>query len=224
MEYRTWITEALRLHVEEHLPRVVAGRRLGVPKSTVCGLFARFRKSGLSWPLPAGMLEQELDARLYERTSTVPVIYPERTVMSETPVVKKRPRRPNFPYEFKIALVEQSLQPGACVAQIARENGINDNMLFNWRHQYLNGKRSVCNVLNRPGFPGEYFICKLRLPDHYFRWKHNKLFLLLPEEYGPAFPAIVDCYTSPPTLVWPVPLLSGFSSSYGVLPPLCKDH
>ncbi|KAB0162054.1 hypothetical protein F7F07_28940, partial [Escherichia coli] len=44
------------------------------------------------------------------------------------------------------------------------------------------------HVLNRPGFPGEYFICELRLPDHYFRWKHNKLFLLLPEEYGPAFP------------------------------------
>lgn len=53
--------------------------------------------------------------------------------------------------------------------------------------------------MNRPGFPGEYFICELRLPDHRFRWKHNKLFLLLPEEYGPAFPAIVDCYTSPPT-------------------------
>ncbi len=53
--------------------------------------------------------------------------------------------------------------------------------------------------LNRPGVPGECFICELRLPDHHFRWKHNKLFLLLPEEYGPAFPAIVDCYTSPPT-------------------------
>ncbi len=79
-------------------------------------------------------------------------------------------------------------------------------------------------AVNRPGFPGECFICELRLPDHRFRWKHNKLFLLLPEEYGPAFPAIVDCYTSPPTLVWPVPLLHGFSSSYGVLPPLCKDH
>ncbi|EOU6852056.1 IS66 family insertion sequence element accessory protein TnpB, partial [Shigella sonnei] len=25
------MTEALRLHFEEHLPRVVAGRRLGVP-------------------------------------------------------------------------------------------------------------------------------------------------------------------------------------------------
>uniref|UniRef100_UPI001491ECD0 efflux RND transporter permease subunit n=1 Tax=Shigella boydii TaxID=621 RepID=UPI001491ECD0 len=34
-------------------------------------------------------------------------------------------------------------------------------------------------VLNRPGFPGECFICELRLPDHRFRWKHNKLFLLL---------------------------------------------
>ena len=54
-------------------------------------------------------------------------------------------------------------------------------------------------AVNRPGFPGECFICELRLPDHRFRWKHNKLFLLLPEEYGPAFPAIVDCYTSPPT-------------------------
>ncbi|WP_276565612.1 curli assembly protein CsgF, partial [Escherichia coli] len=29
--------------------------------------------------------------------------------------------------------------------------------------------------LNRPGFPGECFICELRLPDHRFRWKHNKL-------------------------------------------------
>ncbi|MDY9190087.1 hypothetical protein U0A02_23675, partial [Escherichia coli] len=38
-------------------------------------------------------------------------------------------------------------------------------------------------TVNRPGFPGECFICELRLPDHRFRWKHNKLFLLLPEEY-----------------------------------------
>ncbi|MEE4010244.1 IS1 family transposase, partial [Shigella flexneri] len=34
-------------------------------------------------------------------------------------------------------------------------------------------------TVNRPGFPGECFICELRLPDHRFRWKHNKLFLLL---------------------------------------------
>ncbi len=95
MKHRTWITEALRLHFEEHLPRVVAGRRLGVPKSTVCSMFVRFRRAGLSWPLPAGMSEQELDACLYGQFSTVPVVRPESTVISEAPVVKKRPRRPN---------------------------------------------------------------------------------------------------------------------------------
>ncbi|NAQ61833.1 hypothetical protein FZN13_21940, partial [Escherichia coli] len=56
------------------------------------------------------------------------------------------------------------------------------------------GGRGFGNTgVNRPGFPGECFICELRLPDHRFRWKHNKLFLLLPEEYRPAVPAIVDC-------------------------------
>ncbi|EQX00001.1 hypothetical protein G915_01706, partial [Escherichia coli UMEA 3140-1] len=31
--------------------------------------------------------------------------------------------------------------------------------------------------MNRPVFPGECFICELRLPAHHFRWKHNTLFL-----------------------------------------------
>ncbi len=69
-------------------------------------------------------------------------------------------------------------------------------------HEIICADLSLNNVtdsVNRPGFPGECFICELRLPDHRFRWKHNKLFLLLPVGYGPAFPAIVDCYTSPPT-------------------------
>ncbi|EKH92637.1 phage minor tail protein L, partial [Escherichia coli MA6] len=35
----------------------------------------------------------------------------------------------------------------------------------------MNGKGSSAR-LNRPGFPGECFICELRLPDHRFRWKH----------------------------------------------------
>ncbi|MDF6003598.1 MFS transporter, partial [Escherichia coli] len=31
---------------------------------------------------------------------------------------------------------------------------------------------AMTQQLNRPGFPGECFICELRLPDHRFRWKH----------------------------------------------------
>nr|WP_254892974.1 IS66-like element accessory protein TnpA [Shigella flexneri] len=119
----------------------MAGRRLGVPKSTVCSMFVRFRRAGLSWPLPSGMSEQELDACLYGQFSTVQS-YVLKAPLYPSPRGKKTSRRPNFPYEFKIALVEQSLQPGACVAQIARENGINDNLLFNWRHH--TGKVACC--------------------------------------------------------------------------------
>ncbi|MCM4499109.1 hypothetical protein NMW22_29445, partial [Escherichia coli] len=42
-------------------------------------MFVRFRRAGLSWPLPAGMSEQELDACLYGQFSTVPVVRPEST-------------------------------------------------------------------------------------------------------------------------------------------------
>ncbi|MGT8029627.1 flotillin family protein, partial [Escherichia coli] len=47
------------------------------------------------------------------------------------------------------------------------------------RRRERNEVEQDVEVVNRPGFPGECFICELRLPDHRFRWKHNKLFLLL---------------------------------------------
>ncbi|OLR36235.1 hypothetical protein UG58_07920, partial [Escherichia coli O25b:H4-ST131] len=38
---------------------------------------------------------------------------------------------------FKLRMVELASQPGACVAQIARENGVNDNLLFKWLRLWL---------------------------------------------------------------------------------------
>lgn len=38
---------------------------------------------------------------------------------------------------FKRELVERSLQPGASVAAIAQESGINANLLFNWRRLHI---------------------------------------------------------------------------------------
>lgn len=49
-------------------------------------------------------------------------------------------KRPNFPTEFKRQLVEQSFEPGASVALIARSNDINANLLFKWRRLYLAGE------------------------------------------------------------------------------------
>ena len=47
MKHRTWLLEALRLHFKENLSRNEAGDRLGIPKSTACDLFMRFRKARL---------------------------------------------------------------------------------------------------------------------------------------------------------------------------------
>ncbi|MDX8105945.1 hypothetical protein SK428_24740, partial [Escherichia coli] len=41
----------------------------------------------------------------------------------------------------------------------------NGNLVSHYRIMCL--RKNV----NRPGFPGECFICELRLPDHRFRWK-----------------------------------------------------
>lgn len=137
VKYRTWLLEVLRLHFEEKLPRIEAGRRLGIPKTTACDLFVRFRKAGLSWPLPPRINAKNLDKRLYRqasrKSSGLPVVTPAAV---ETPAVHRLPRRPNFSRDFKIALVAQSMQPGVSVAQLARENNINDNLLFNWRRRY----------------------------------------------------------------------------------------
>ncbi|MFZ4172384.1 IS66-like element accessory protein TnpA [Enterobacter ludwigii] len=142
MKYRTLLFDALRLHFDERLSRLDVGRRLGIPKSTICELFVRFKKLGISWPLSDSMTPDKLASLLYPARIAVDIIenphIPEAALVEE-PVARKRPRRPNFPHEFKIALVEKSLQPGTNVAQLAREHGINDNLLFNWRNLYKRG-------------------------------------------------------------------------------------
>ena len=46
------------------------------------------------------------------------------------------PARRHHDRAFKAGLVEQSLQPGASVAVIARRNGVNANLLFKWRRDH----------------------------------------------------------------------------------------
>ncbi|WP_233874353.1 IS66-like element accessory protein TnpA [Paraburkholderia adhaesiva] len=51
-------------------------------------------------------------------------------------VVTAAPKRPNFSNDFRREIVEKTMQPGASVARIAREHGLNDNMLFKWRQRF----------------------------------------------------------------------------------------
>ena len=46
------------------------------------------------------------------------------------------PARRQHDRSFKADMVEQSLLPGASVAVIARNNGINANLLFKWRRNH----------------------------------------------------------------------------------------
>ncbi|EAB2297754.1 transposase [Salmonella enterica] len=67
------------------------------------------------------------------------LLYPGKSQQYEpvpTREIPEKRRRPNFSTEFKLHLVELSMQPDTNVTRLAREHGINDNLLFNWRHQY----------------------------------------------------------------------------------------
>lgn len=41
--------------------------------------------------------------------------------------------------EEKRRVVEATLVPGASIARVARENGVNANQVFQWRYEYRNG-------------------------------------------------------------------------------------
>ena len=49
-------------------------------------------------------------------------------------------RRSRYSPEFKQRIVEASFAPGASIARLAREHGLNANQLFNWRYQYRKGQ------------------------------------------------------------------------------------
>ena len=51
---------------------------------------------------------------------------------------------------LKQELVERSLEPGASVAAIAQEHGINANLLFNWRRLWLRAQASAVDVAASP--------------------------------------------------------------------------
>ena len=53
---------------------------------------------------------------------------------------RKEPRK-KYSNGFKLQMVKLASQPGACVAQIARENGVNDNLLFKWLRPWQNEGR-----------------------------------------------------------------------------------
>ena len=65
------IKEVLRLHLGEGLSRRQVSRATGLPYTTIVDHLARARRAGLTWPLPEGLDDAALEARLFTR-ATIP--------------------------------------------------------------------------------------------------------------------------------------------------------
>jgi transposase len=65
-------------------------------------------------------------------------------------VTNGRLRRRKHDEALKRELVARSLQPGASVAAIAQDNGINANLLFNWRRLHLRSGASGAAASSPP--------------------------------------------------------------------------
>ncbi|MGP5534507.1 transposase, partial [Psychrobacter celer] len=46
-----------------------------------------------------------------------------------------KPRRKTYSDEFKEFLVQEAISSGRSIASIARDNGINQNLLHNWKRE-----------------------------------------------------------------------------------------
>lgn len=122
---RPWITTALSLRFNDALTYREIAEQLNISPSATHKMFKRFRRTGINWPLPEEYTPERLEKELYAFN-----------LETNLPVKK---RRPDWPIEFKIRMAELSLQPDACVAQLAREHGVNDNLVFNWRNLHRQG-------------------------------------------------------------------------------------
>jgi transposase len=54
-----------------------------------------------------------------------------------------RKGRPNYPVDFKERLAKEACEPGVSVSKLARQHGINANMLFKWRRDLREGPFSA---------------------------------------------------------------------------------
>jgi transposase len=67
------VRDILRLSFEQGLSRRQIGASLGLPHTTVADHLRRAMDAGLSWPLPEGMSDTELEALLFAKEPVLPV-------------------------------------------------------------------------------------------------------------------------------------------------------
>jgi transposase len=86
------IRDVLRLRLGRNLPQRVIARSLGLSLGAVNGYLGRARRAGLTWPLPEGLSDAELEARLYP---PLPPVSLDQRPIPDWAWVHRELRRPN---------------------------------------------------------------------------------------------------------------------------------
>src|SRR5271168_2908632 len=87
------IREVLRLRLGQGLPQRAVAQSLRLSQGAVHGYIGRARRAGLSWPLPDGLDDGQLETLLYPPPSAVAA---EQRPMPDWAVVHRELRRPNM--------------------------------------------------------------------------------------------------------------------------------
>ena len=86
------IREVLRLRLGQGLPQRVIAQSLRLGLGTVNGYVARARRARLGWPLPDGLVDEQLEAMLFPPLSQLPA---EQRPLPDWAWVHRELRRPN---------------------------------------------------------------------------------------------------------------------------------
>ncbi len=62
-----------------------------------------------------------------------------RQIVEDIEILTEPERRRRRSVQEKLAIVQQTLEPGATVSAVARRHGVNPNQVFAWRKQYQEG-------------------------------------------------------------------------------------
>jgi transposase len=62
-----------------------------------------------------------------------------RQIVESIEILTEPERRRRRSVQEKVAIVQETLEPGATVSAVARRHGVNPNQVFAWRKQYEDG-------------------------------------------------------------------------------------
>jgi len=134
------ILDVLRLRLDAGLSDRHTARSLGVPRTTVQDYLARFRASGLAWPLAPGVDERALESALFARDPTPPVA---SRPLPEWAVIAREKKRKDVTLHLLWQEYRQGEPDGYSYSQFAelyrRWRGTLDPVL---RQEYQAGERA----------------------------------------------------------------------------------